>query len=142
MNHRTAFLNIPEVVAEVQAEFDRYERALRAHDVETLNRFFLDDPTTIRYGVAEHAYGANAIHAYRAAASPLAPGRELQHTTIITVGTCAASVSTEFTSPTTRMIGRQSQTWVRTQAGWKIIAAHVSEVDPDTLQRGDENAHS
>ena len=142
MNHREAFLNLPEVVAEIQAEFARYEQALRAHDVETLNGFFLDHAGTVRYGVAEHSYGASAIRAYRATAVPLAPGRELQHTTIMTFGTCAASVCAEFTSPTSRMIGRQSQTWVRTHAGWKIIAAHVSEIDPDTLQRSGTDARS
>jgi ketosteroid isomerase-like protein len=142
MNHREAVLNLPEVVVEVQAEFDRYERALRDHDVSTLNRFFLDDEATVRYGVSEHSYGAEAIRAYRASTSPLAPGRKLQHTVIMTFGADAASVSTEFTSPASRMIGRQSQTWVRTDAGWKIIAAHVSEIDPQTLRRSGKNARS
>ncbi|MDF2746746.1 MAG: hypothetical protein K0S98_1031, partial [Propionibacteriaceae bacterium] len=26
-------------------------------------------------------------------------------------------------------IGRQSQTWLRTTAGWRIVAAHVSLID-------------
>ena len=40
----------PEVLAEVQEEFDRYERALVANDREALVEFFLDSPTTVRYG--------------------------------------------------------------------------------------------
>ena len=27
-------------------------------------------------------------------------------------------------------IGRQSQTWVRLPAGWQVVAAHVSLIDP------------
>jgi hypothetical protein len=29
-------------------------------------------------------------------------------------------------------IGRQMQTWVRTDAGWKVAAAHVSVIDEPT----------
>jgi hypothetical protein len=35
-------------------------------------------------------------------------------------------VSAEFTDPASAQLGRQTQTWVRTEAGWKIAVAHVS----------------
>ena len=44
-------VDLPEVVAEVRAEFERYEKALGTNDVDALDIFFRDDPRTIRYGV-------------------------------------------------------------------------------------------
>jgi hypothetical protein len=126
-------LNRPEIVAQVQAEFDRYELALRSHDVALLNAFFLDHPATIRYGVSEHCYGIEGVREYRMATAPLPPGRKLHRTIITTFGTEAASVATEFTSHDARLFGRQSQTWVFTSAGWKIVAAHVSQVPVSEL---------
>jgi len=43
-------IELPEVVAEVRAEFDRYEQALVSNDVAALDAFLHDDPRTIRYG--------------------------------------------------------------------------------------------
>ena len=43
-------IDLPEVVAEVKVAFERYERALAANDVVTLNEIFCNDPRTIRYG--------------------------------------------------------------------------------------------
>ena len=143
MTLQDAELNRAEVIAEVRAVFERYEQALRDHDVGSLNAFFLMSETTVRYGVTEHAYGAEAICAYRNSAAPLASGRRLQNTVITSYGTTAASVSTEFTSPDSPLIGRQTQSWVRTGDGWKIIAAHVSQISADVLHRGgSHNAHA
>jgi hypothetical protein len=36
-------------------------------------------------------------------------------------------VTTLFRYPGTVSIGRQSQTWLRTDVGWRIVNAHVSE---------------
>ena len=69
-------IDLPEVVAEVRAAFDRYEKALVTNDVATLDALFRDDPRTIRYGVAEILYGYDEIKAFRAA--PLA-GRPDAH---------------------------------------------------------------
>ena len=42
-----------------------------------------------------------------------------------------ATAMTLFSRPTTAgKIGRQSQTWLRTDAGWRVVAAHVSLI-PD-----------
>jgi hypothetical protein len=43
----------------------------------------------------------------------------------VTFGTDAAVVNVEFDEGTDA-VGRQSQTWIRTEAGWRIIAGHVS----------------
>jgi ketosteroid isomerase-like protein len=127
-------LNRTDVVEQIRVVFERYEAALREHDIAALNGFFLDSETTVRYGVTEHAVGMNAIRNYRNSAPPLAAGRRLQNTVITTYGTTTASVSTEFTSPDSPLIGRQTQAWALTRDGWKIIAAHVSQIEPERLR--------
>ena len=63
-------INLPEVVAEVRAAFERYERALVTNDVATLDELFHMDARTIRYGVAENLYGHAEVAAFRAARPP------------------------------------------------------------------------
>ena len=50
-------IDIPEVLAEVEAAFAAYEAALVANDVAMLEALFRDDRRTIRYGVAENLVG-------------------------------------------------------------------------------------
>ena len=114
------------VVREVRAAFEQYERALIAHDIETLNGFFLNSADSIRYGIAEQNYGIEAIAAYRRGSVPVHHERRLLRTVVTSYGTHVACVSTEFTDPVTAGLGRQTQTWVRTAEGWKIAVAHVS----------------
>ena len=47
--------NIPEVVAEVRALFERYEQALIDKDVDVLDATFWDSPHTIRYALTRTA---------------------------------------------------------------------------------------
>ena len=123
----------PEVVEEVTAAFARYERALMANDVATLNAIFRDDPRTIRYGAAENLYGYDAIKAFRVARSPLGLARTLSKTVITTYGRDFAVASTLFHRATPPgEVGRQMQTWVRFDDGWRIVAAHVSTIDEPT----------
>ena len=60
-------IDLPEVVAEVQKAFDRYEKALVTNDVAVLDDTFRVDPRTIRYGGQEILYGHDEIAAFRAA---------------------------------------------------------------------------
>jgi 1-carboxybiuret hydrolase subunit AtzH-like protein len=69
----TLQVDLPEVVAEVRAEFERYEKALVMNDVAALDNFFRDDPRTIRYGANENLYSARHACRSRSAASSLAP---------------------------------------------------------------------
>jgi ketosteroid isomerase-like protein len=122
-------IDLPEVVAEVKAAFDRYEKALVANDVATLDALFLNDPRTVRYGGAENLYGFAAIMAFRAARSPAGLARTLSKTVITTYGRDFAVASTLFhrtTSP--GKVGRQMQTWVRFPEGWRVVAGHVSVI--------------
>ena len=110
----------------MRLEFERYERALRAHDVEALNGFFLDSPSTVRFGLAEEHYGFDAIAAFRRISPPVHPERTLRHTRVHALTADVACVSTQFSDPDSAQLGRQSQTWLRTATGWKIAMAHVS----------------
>jgi len=122
--------NLPEVKAEVEAVFARYERALVTNDVETLEALFWDDSRTIRYGGGENLYGIDAIRAFRRGRSPIGLGRGLDRTVITTFGRNMATASTLFRREgAPGRIGRQMQTWVRMPDGWKVVAAHVSVID-------------
>jgi len=123
-------INLPDVVAEVTAAFNRYEQALITNDVAVLDETFRDDPRTIRYGAQEILYGFDQIAAFRAARAPVGLMRTLSKTVVTTYGRDFAVASTLFhrtTSPD--KVGRQSQTWVRFAAGWHVVAAHVSVID-------------
>jgi hypothetical protein len=123
-------IDLPEVVAEVRAAFDRYERALVSNDVTTLNALFHDDARTIRYGAAENLYGHAQIAAFRQARSPENLSRSLSKAMITTYGRYFAVASTLFRRDATGgKIGRQMQTWVRFPEGWRVVAAHVSLID-------------
>ncbi|MDP2298142.1 MAG: oxalurate catabolism protein HpxZ [Pseudolabrys sp.] len=121
----------PEVVAEVTAAFEGYEKALVTNDVDALNGFFRDDPRTIRYGAGENLYGFAEIMAFRTGRSPVGLARTRSKTVITTYGTTFATASTLFERPSAAgKIGRQMQTWVKFAEGWQVVAAHVSVIDP------------
>ncbi|MBK3735357.1 oxalurate catabolism protein HpxZ [Azospirillum brasilense] len=122
----TPEINIPEVVAEVTAAFERYERALTGNDVAVLDELFWNHPATLRYGVGENLYGYEAIAAFRQGRPAAGLDRVLRNTVITTYGRDMATANTEFTRPSTERVGRQSHTWVRMPEGWRIVAAHVS----------------
>jgi hypothetical protein len=123
-------IDLPEVVAEVRAAFDRYEKALVSNDVATLDGLFRDDPRTIRYGGTENLYGFAEIMAFRAARSSVGLARTLSKTVISTYGRDFAVASTLYDRPSfPGKIGRQMQTWVRFPEGWRVVAAHVSMID-------------
>ena len=117
-------INAPEVLKEVRAAFFRYEKALVENDVRVLDELFWNSAYTLRYGVAENLYGYAAIAEFRASRPVPALGRELVNTTITTYGRSFATANTEFRRD--QVHGRQSQTWLRTTEGWRVVAAHVS----------------
>ena len=123
-------VNRPEVLAEVQAAFARYERALVGNQVAVLDHLFWDSDHTVRYGVTENLVGSAEIRAFRAARPSAGLMRTLQRTVITTFGHDAATTCTEFSRVGSNRIGRQTQTWIRLGAGWKVVAAHVSVIDP------------
>jgi ketosteroid isomerase-like protein len=123
-------INIPEVVAEVTEAFERYERALVANDVAVLDSLFWDNPTTMRFGIAENLYGYKAIASFRSSRPSIDLTRQLKNTVIVSYGRDFATANTEFQRVGSRVTGRQSHVWVRTDDGWRIAAAHVSLMPP------------
>ena len=119
-------INRPEVVAEVTAACDRYEKALVTNDVATLGELFWNSPHVLRYGPAENLHGYDQIAGFRAARSPLNLGRTVLRRIITTFGKDFATANVEFLRPPATRIGRQSQVWTRMPEGWKVVAAHVS----------------
>lgn len=122
-------INDPEVLAEVEAVFALYEKALTGNDVATLDALFQRSPQTIRYGVAENLYGYDEIAAFRSARSPVGLERKLDRTVITTYGRDLATANTLFRRDSMPgKVGRQSQTWLRFPDGWKVVSAHVSVI--------------
>jgi hypothetical protein len=123
-------IDLPEVIAEVTAAFERYEKALVSNDVATLDALFHDDPRTIRYGDSEILYGYGAIAAFRVARSPADLARTLSKTVISSYGRDHAVASTLYHRPSMPgKVGRQMQIWVRFAEGWRVVVAHVSVID-------------
>jgi hypothetical protein len=123
-------IDLPDVLAEVTAQFARYEAALVSNDVAVLDELFRKDSRTLRYGIAENLYGYDAITAFRSARSPVGLMRKTDKTVISTYGRDTAVASTLFYRETAPgRVGRQMQTWFRFPEGWRIVAAHVSIID-------------
>lgn len=123
-------LNDPKTLAEVEAAFARYEKALTGNDVAVLDELFWTSDKTIRYGATENLYGTAEILAFRQGRPSKGLERTLKRTTITTFGTDFATASTLFTrTGQPNRIGRQMQTWVRMPEGWRVVAAHVSVID-------------
>jgi Protein of unknown function (DUF3225) len=123
-------INLPDVLAEVTAVCQRYEKALVGNDVAVLDELFWDSPYTLRYGATENLYGYDAIRTFRAARPAQGLAREVSKTVITSYGRDFATANVEFRRTASDRSGRQSQTWMRTPGGWRVVAAHVSLLTP------------
>jgi hypothetical protein len=119
-------VNISEVVRELTRAFEDYERALQANDSEGLNALFWDSPHTLRYGVKELLYSHGEIARFRRERGAVDQRRTLRNTRITTFGRDFGVANTEYVPAGSERVGRQSQAWVRTDEGWKVVSAHVS----------------
>lgn len=119
-------INRPEVLAEVSAVFARYEHALVHNDIATLDELFWDSPHTMRYGAAENLYGIDEIRAFRQARPSAGLAREVLRTQITTYGDRFATTHIEFRRAGSERSGRQTQAWMKTPDGWRVVSAHVS----------------
>jgi hypothetical protein len=121
-----AQVDLPEVVAEVRDAHDRYEAALSKNDLDVLDSLFWSDEKTLRFGPNGTLIGHSSISAFRRGR----PSREMKRIVvgqyITTFGRDFAISNQETRDADSRAVTRQSQTWVRTEHGWRIVAAHVS----------------
>lgn len=118
-------INLDATLTEVTELFNAYEAALMKNDLETLDQFFWQSSLTVRFGTSENLYGVDAIRAFRRVRNVASLKRILSHTQITTYGEDFATTTTEFTR-VDRLLGRQSQTWVRFAEGWRVVSAHIS----------------
>lgn len=121
-------INLPDIHAELSALYPAYEKALVENDVETLTRMFWASAYAVRFGAGENLYGMDEIEAFRKARPSVGLARRIVRLEIVTFGRDFGSVMLEFERNTSAKTvrGRQSQTWVRMEEGWRIVAAHVS----------------
>jgi hypothetical protein len=124
----SAEINLDHVLAEVRGMFEQYETALMNNDLGVLDRCFWHSQSVVRFGASENLYGIDAIRAFRRSRDPGALKRCLFRTIVTTFGQNFATTTTEFVRDD-KVVGRQSQTWVRFQDGWRIVSAHVSLID-------------
>lgn len=121
-----ADVNDPATLADFRDWFERYERALVANDVEALGALFLDADHVVRFGPAESLYGWGSIQAFRRARPAVDLAREPLRVTLTTYGLGLATAAAEFRRTGSGVHVKQTQTWVRTGEGWRIVQAHVS----------------
>ena len=119
-------INLPRVLMQVREVFSRYEQALVSNDVATLDELFWDSPHTLRFGVGENLYGYDAIKDFRAARPAAGLARDILRTQITTYGERFATTHIEFIRHGSSRPGRQTQTWMKTPEGWRVVSAHVS----------------
>jgi 1-carboxybiuret hydrolase subunit AtzH-like protein len=123
-------INAPEVVAELQALYPKYEAALMANDAETLTKMFWASPHSMRFGITENLYGIDEIEAFRKSRPAVNLARTVRRLDIVAFGDDVGSVTLEFERVMNgrTISGRQSQIWVRFPEGWRIVSAHVSNL--------------
>jgi hypothetical protein len=120
-------VNLPDVLAEVEAVVDRYETALVTNDVAVLDELFWNHPLTLRFGATENLWSFDEIAAFRAARPSQGLERRVLQRVVQTFGRDFATASLQFErAARPGWVGRQQQTWVRTVDGWRVVAAHVS----------------
>jgi len=119
-------INLPDVLAEVEAVFDEYEHALVSNDIDVLDRLFWNHELTLRYGAGENLYGIAAIQAFRQGRPAANLERTVTRRQVTTFGRDHAVTNIEFSRTGSTRTGRQSQTWVRMPEGWRVVSAHVS----------------
>lgn len=118
-------VNDPEIVAEVEREFYRYEKALMEDDVEVMDDIFHNSQSTVRFGVGEVLIGYDEIAEFRKSRGG-SPQRKLGRVIIATYGNDFATADAEFFREGSDNRGRQSQSWARFPNGWCVVSAHVS----------------
>jgi hypothetical protein len=119
-------INDPATLAEVEAAFAAYERALMDNDLDMLDALFWHSPMTVRIGPGQNLYGIEAIQAFRQNRVGGSPPRTLLKVVITTYGRDFATANCEFQRVGAPAPGRQSQTWARMAEGWRVVSAHVS----------------
>ncbi|WP_288336216.1 AtzH-like domain-containing protein [uncultured Gordonia sp.] len=105
--------------------FWNYESALMANDVATLDELFHHDEKTMRVDHSAVLLGYNAIAEFRARRTQGAPPRTITAVHVRELSDDTALVLAE-TCRRDGARGLQSQVWLLSDEGWRVIYAHVS----------------
>lgn len=121
-------INDPDVIAELEDLYPRYEQALVTNGVDTLISMFWTGEQVMRFGATENLYGPHELEDFRKGRPAANLERTIKRLDIVSFGRDFASITLEFerTTPKGLIQGRQSQVWVRLPEGWRIVQAHVS----------------
>lgn len=130
-------VNLTRAQEELQQAFDLYEDALIHNKVDMLDALFWNSPHTLRYGAKENLNSYDEIKAFRAARPSVGLNRDILDRHIVTFGDSMGVANITFRRAGEARIGRQSQTWVKSDAGagaalahgWRVVSAHVSWMD-------------
>jgi hypothetical protein len=130
-------IDLPDIIVEARAVFDRYETAIAANDTAVLDEIFWADPRTVRFGITEILFGHDAIRAFRSTVRSYA-ARVQQRVHITTFGRDFACTHLIYERVGTGLIGRETKIMVRFPDGFHVVSAHVSllaEADPGRAMR-------
>jgi hypothetical protein len=119
-------MDVADDEARVLRSSDEYESALLANDRETLDAMFVDDGRVLRFGIADMQRGHAELTAWRAQAPGVPVTRRITSRVVMSLGPGVVAVDLTFANGDDPAVGRQSQTWIRTDSGWRIVRAHVS----------------
>jgi hypothetical protein len=121
-------INLPDVLEEFTPVYMEYQKAVDANDIAGMNKLFWNSPQTVRFGPVGTLISYDVISAYRRErVGHVSSERTLRNTVITTFGRDFAVTNTERVKEGSPVVGRQSQSWIRTDEGWRIAAAHVSD---------------
>jgi len=107
---------------------DEYEAALVRNDLAAMNDVFWQSADVLRFGIADMQSGYDEVVAWRAAATPVPASRTIVERTVLEIAPGVVAVDLTFRNGDEPFIGRQSQTWVEHENGWRIARAHVSVI--------------
>ena len=113
--------------------FWRYDAALLANDKPVLDELFLPGPDTLRGDGRNLLVGHDAISGFRSARAAI-PTRAIAalHVRVLTaddvliMARTAGNTGDGANTGAGAASGLQTQLWRRTEAGWRVAAAHVS----------------
>ena len=121
-------INIPAVRDEITDAFWRYTRALVENDIDTVIRLFWHSAHTLRYGAGENLYGIDSIAAFRKTQRGRPLELDVRRVLVTSFGSDFGTANCEMLRADLPGVGRMSHTWVRLPEGWRIVAAHVSNI--------------
>ena len=121
-------INNTETVDEILAAFWRYVDAICANDIDAVVDAFWVSAHALRYGPNENLYGFDQIAAFRSGQRGQSLKLDITRLVITSFGNDFGTANCEMMRSDTGRSARMSHTWVRLDAGWRIVAAHVSSI--------------